>query len=224
MIILLQRRATREESGQAAIEGETWNYAGLKGEPFCCLAFDPYVKNMVYAATLDSLPFAAYLFPDGSYNREKIGRLYRSTDKGKTWDTLFEKRGVSFTNLAFDKDNPAVILASFRNDGIYKSTDGGKTFAKKTTSMGMADFSTISPDPTNSSIFYAAVCQYPSPNNDASVPLYGSKDTAKRGTSSKRIIPGVTLNILRRSTSAPNKSAGRSQNLSPIIKIQKNSI
>ena len=190
-------------------EGESWNYAGLKGEPFCCMAFNPYVRNMVYAATLDSLPFSAYLFPNGSYKREKIGRLYRSTDKGKTWDIVFEKRGVSFTNLVFDKDNPSVILATFRNDGIYKSTDGGKTFAKKTTSIGMADFSTISPDPTNSSVFYAAVCQGPSPNN---------------GTSSKRIIPGVTLNILRRSTSAPSKSAGRSPNLSSIIKIQKSSI
>ncbi len=156
--------------------GESWNYAGLKGEPFCCLAFDPFLKNMVYAATLDSLPFASYLFPDGSYKREKIGRLYRSADKGKTWDTVFEKKGVSFTNLVFDRNNSAVILAAFRNDGIYKSTDGGRTFAKKTTSIGMADFSTISPDPTNSSVYYAAVCQGPSPNNDAAVPLYGSSD------------------------------------------------
>ncbi len=160
-------------------QGESWNYAGLKNEPFCCLAFDPYVKNMLYAATLDSLPFAAYLFPDGLYRREKIGRLYRSTDKGKTWDTLFEKDGVSFTNLAFDKDDPAVILATFRNDGIYKSTDGGKMFTKKTISMGMADFSTILSSPTNGSICYAAVCQYPSPDNAASVPLYGSKDAGE---------------------------------------------
>ena len=159
--------------------GETWNYAGLKGEPFCCLAFDPYVKNMVYAATLDSLPFAAYLFPNGSYNREKIGRMFRSTDKGKTWDTVFQKKGASFTNLAFDKENPAVILASFRNDGIYKSIDGGKTFAKKTAALGMVDFSTISSDPAHSSIFYAAACQYPSPNNDASLPLYRSSDNGE---------------------------------------------
>ena len=92
-------------------KGETWNYAGLKGEPFCCLAFDPYVKNMVYAATLDSLPFAAYLFPGNSYNREKIGRLYRSTDKGKTWAVIFEKKETSITNLLFDENDPALILA-----------------------------------------------------------------------------------------------------------------
>ncbi len=157
-------------------EGETWKYAGLQGEPFCCLGFHPYIKNLVYAATLDSLPFAAYLHPDGSYKREKIGRLYRSTDKGRTWDTLFEKRGVSFTNLAFDKDNPDVILAAFRNDGIYKSTDGGRTFIKKTASFAMSDFSAFSSDPNNSSVFYTAICQGPSPNNYADVPICVSKD------------------------------------------------
>jgi photosystem II stability/assembly factor-like uncharacterized protein len=157
-------------------EGETWNYSALKGEPFCCLAFNPYVKNKLYAATLDSLPFADYLYPDNSYKREKIGKLFLSTDNGETWQTIFEKTGISFTNLVFDKDNPEEIFATFRNDGIYKSTDGGKTFAKKTTSLGMADFSTICSDPNNSSIFYSAIDQSPSPGNYASVPLYVSKD------------------------------------------------
>jgi photosystem II stability/assembly factor-like uncharacterized protein len=40
----------------------------------------------------------------------------------------------------------------------------------------MADFSTISSDPNNTGVFYAAVCQYPSPNNYAPLPLYKSKD------------------------------------------------
>jgi photosystem II stability/assembly factor-like uncharacterized protein len=157
-------------------EGNTWNYSALKGEPFGCLAFNPYLKNMLYAATLDSLPFADYLYPDHSYKREKTGRLYLSTDNGKTWQTIFEKPGISFTNLVFDKDNPAVTIATFRNDGIYKSTDGGKTFTKKTASLGMVDFSTVCSDPNNSLIYYSAVCQYPSPDNYAAVPLYVSKD------------------------------------------------
>ena len=157
-------------------EGETWKYSGLKGEPFCCLAFNPYVKNRLYATTLDSLPFAGYLYPDGSYKRKKIGRLFLSTDKGKTWKKIFEKKNVSFTNLVFEKDNPHLILAAFRNDGIYKSVDGGKTFIKKTKNFGMSDFSTICPAPYNSSVYYAAICQYPSPDNYAGVPLCCSTD------------------------------------------------
>jgi len=156
--------------------GETWRCAGLGGEPFCCLAFHPYVKNMLYAATMDSLPFADYLYPDNSYRREKVGRLYLSTDKGVTWRLLFEKGGASITNLSFVRDAPASILATFRNDGIYRSTDGGSTFGKTTHLPGTADFSTISPAPNSPSLFYAAICQYPSPANGAPVPLYRSTD------------------------------------------------
>ena len=156
--------------------GTTWECSGLQGEPFCCLAFNPYAKNMLYAGTLDSLPFADYLYAHGSYKREKIGRLYLSRDKGKSWKPVFEKRGASITNIAFQKDNPAIILATFRNDGIFKSTDGGQTFTKRTANLGMSDFSSISPDPIDSSVFYSAVCQYPSPKNDASVPLYRSRN------------------------------------------------
>ncbi len=157
-------------------EGDTWSYSGLEGEPFCCLGFHPYAKNMLYAATLDSLPFADYLYPSGSYKRQLMGRIYLSTDKGATWTMVFERSGVSVTNLAFDKDDPGTILATFRNDGIYKSLDRGRSFTKQTTSLGMADVSTISSDPNNSSVFYAAVCQYPSPDNNAPVPLYKSRD------------------------------------------------
>ena len=157
-------------------EGETWKYSALKGEPFSCLAFNPYVKKRLYAATLDSLPFAAYLHPDGSYKRKKIGKLYISIDNGKTWKKIFEKKNVSFTNLVFEKDNPLVILATFRSKGIFKSTDGGQTFIKKTNNFGMSDFSTICSDPNNSSVYYAAICQYPSPDNYASIPLCCSKD------------------------------------------------
>lgn len=156
--------------------GNAWYYSDLQGEPFCCLAFHPYAKDMLYAATLDSLPFADYLYPHHSYKREKTGRLFLSRDKGITWKLVFEKPGVSLTNLAFVQDAQSAILATFRNDGIYKSADGGRTFMKTTGSLGMADFSTLSPDQNNPARFYAAVCQYPSPDNAAPVPLYRSTD------------------------------------------------
>ena len=172
-------------------EGETWQCSGLQGEPFCCLAFHPHAKNVLYAATLDSLPFADYLYPRGSYARERTGRLYLSVDGGRTWDLVFERPGVSITNLAFDRDDPSSILATFRNDGIFRSSDRGKTFTKQTGDLGMTDFSSVSPDPHHSSVFYAAVCQYPSPKNAAVLPLYRSDD---RGGSWHLIKPDYAWN------------------------------
>jgi len=93
-------------------EGETWKYAGLKNEPFCCLTFDPYHKSYLYAATLDSLPFADYLYPDNTYKRPKVGGLYLSKNGGRTWEKIFEKRDVSFTNLVCDRKSPNILLAT----------------------------------------------------------------------------------------------------------------
>lgn len=159
-------------------EGETWNCAGLQHEPFGCIAFDPNNKNRLYAGTLDSLPFAAYLYPDGSYKREKTGKLYLSEDNGKIWKLIFEKKDVSFTNLVFDKENSKVLLATFRNDGIYKSTDAGKTFIKKTETLHNVDFSTICSQPNNALVFYAAICRYPGQTTPI-MPLYKSTDAGE---------------------------------------------
>jgi hypothetical protein len=50
----------------------------------------------------------------------------------------------------------------------------------------MADFSTISADHNNRSIYYAAVCQSPSPDNVASLPLYRSTDNCDTWQTIKR--------------------------------------
>jgi hypothetical protein len=159
-------------------EGETWSCAGVESEPFGCLAFDPEIKGRLYAGTLDSLPFANYLYPDGSYKREKTGKLYLSEDNGKSWKVIFTKEGASFTNLAFATGEPNTILTTFRRDGIYKSADGGKTFIKKTIALGDADFSTICSDPNNPSVFYAAMARYPG-QSTPKMPLYKSDDTGE---------------------------------------------
>ncbi|HUI64068.1 MAG TPA: hypothetical protein VL126_04445 [Bacteroidota bacterium] len=155
-------------------EGESWQYVGWEKEPFGCIAFDGLRPSRVYAATLDSLPFADYLFPDKSYQRPRVGKLFISTDGGKTWGLLFEKRGVSFTNIVCAED-ASTILATFRGDGIFKSTDGGRTFVKKTSALGMKDFSSICCDPGQSSKFYSAISRSPGQAIPI-IPLYASED------------------------------------------------
>ena len=68
------------------------------------------------------------------------GGVFKSTNAGTTWDQIFDRYGAgSIGDVAFFQKNPDVIWvgtgeANNRNpsgwgDGIYKSTDGGKTFA-----------------------------------------------------------------------------------------------
>ena len=174
-------------------EGESWEAAGLEGEPFGCLVFDPRRSSRVYAGTLDSLPFAQYLYPDGSYTRPRAGRLYRSDDGGKTWTLVFEKQNVSFTNLVSDAEDSDRMLATFRDDGIYSSVDGGKSFLKKATGLGDVDFSTLCSDSENSSVYYAAICRYPGQSTPI-MPLYRSSD---RGESWRLMKPDYAWSDFR---------------------------
>ena len=68
------------------------------------------------------------------------GGLWKTNDGGMTWASLFDdKTTVSVGDLALDPRNPEVVWlgsgeANMRNsvsfgDGVYKSTDGGKTWA-----------------------------------------------------------------------------------------------
>jgi photosystem II stability/assembly factor-like uncharacterized protein len=159
-------------------QGETWTCTGLQKEPFGCISFDPNNKNRLYAGTLNNMPFGRYLFPDGSFKTDRIGKLYFSDDNGKNWKVIFQQKGVSFTNIVFDKSNPSTILATFRGDGIYKSDDGGKTFTKKTAALGRADFSTICADPNTRGVFYAAIQRFPGQSTPI-MPFYKSIDNGE---------------------------------------------
>jgi len=89
--------------------GRTTDIEGVPGNP-----------NVVYVATAS-------------------GGLWKTTNGGVTWTPIFERQGtISMGDIAIDPNNPDVIWvgtgeSSVRNsvsfgDGVYKSTDGGKTW------------------------------------------------------------------------------------------------
>ena len=68
--------------------------------------------------------------------------LWKTTNNGTTWTCVFEKEGtLSIGDIAVDPSNPDTIWvgtgeannqrSSLYGDGIYKSTDGGKTWEHK---------------------------------------------------------------------------------------------
>ncbi len=94
------------------------------------------------------------------------GGIFKTTDGGITWKPIFDRQStISVGDMALEPGNPDVIWvgtgeSNVRNsvsfgDGVYKSTDGGKTWKN----MGLRDTSTISKvivNPKNPNIVYVA--------------------------------------------------------------------
>lgn len=100
------------------------------------------------------------------YMAAASGGVWKSTDAGTTWSPIFTEYGSSnIGDIAVSQANPDIIWVGtgescVRNsvgwgDGVYKSTDGGKTF----TNMGLRTSHHISEvliHPTNPDIVYVA--------------------------------------------------------------------
>jgi len=89
--------------------------------------------------------------PSTMYLSAASGGVWKTTDAGVTWKPLFDKQPVqSIGDMAVDPTNPDVIYvgtgeANVRNsvsfgNGVYKSTDGGKTWKH----LGLGDTRHIS--------------------------------------------------------------------------------
>ncbi len=99
------------------------------------------------------------------------GGLWKTVNNGTTWTPIFDTYAVSsIGDIAIAKSNPNIIWvgtgeannrqSSSFGDGIYKSTDGGKTF----THMGLKDTQSIARvviHPRNPNIVYVAVDRTP---------------------------------------------------------------
>jgi len=99
------------------------------------------------------------------------GGVWKSVNAGTTWEPIFDKYGsASIGDVAFFQKDPNIIWVGtgeecVRNsvawgDGVYKSTDGGKTFAR----MGLETTQTIGkviPHPADPDICYVAASGHP---------------------------------------------------------------
>jgi photosystem II stability/assembly factor-like uncharacterized protein len=98
-----------------------WEFLGLGGKnvgDVAAVAVDPCNPRVIYAGS-------QFDFSGGI-----LGKLFRSTDGGETWDTLrVEQPGRSYTEIKFAPSNPDILYAAHR--GILKSTDGGKTWKQR---------------------------------------------------------------------------------------------
>ena len=88
-----------------------WKHLGLDGENVTAIAVHPQKPHVIFAGT------------SGSFSDGIPGRLFLSTDCGRTWRKILEGSFFKFTDIKFDHRNPDIVYAV--PFPIIKSNDGG---------------------------------------------------------------------------------------------------
>ena len=150
-----------------AVNGGVWKTidAGRVWTP----VFDSQpVASIGAIAVASSSPDTVYVGSGESTLRDSVGYgngMYKSTDAGKTWTHIGLDDTQHIGKVAVDPKNPNVVFVAaighlyeaHPERGVYKSTDGGRTWRKvlfKNDSVGAVD---VEIDPSNSQIVYASL-------------------------------------------------------------------
>lgn len=144
--------------------GDDWQLMGLPdSERIAKILVDSRDSNVVYVAV------AGHLWNDSADRG-----LYKTTDGGKTWNKiLYVNPSTGCADLSMDPNDPNVIYAAmwqFRRwpyffksggpgSGLYKSTDGGKSWEKLTRGLPTGELGRIAVAvaPSDPKVVYANV-------------------------------------------------------------------
>ncbi|MES2359118.1 MAG: glycoside hydrolase [Gemmatimonadota bacterium] len=122
------------------------------------IAVAPSDPNIIYVGT-----GAGIIRPDLSVG----DGMYKSTDAGKTWTHLGLRDSQMIANIEVDPTNPNRLFVAVLGHpygpnaerGIFRSTDGGKTFEKVLYKDEYVSGNDVRIDPKNPNIVYAALWQ-----------------------------------------------------------------
>ncbi|MEP6844741.1 MAG: hypothetical protein ABI861_02000 [Panacibacter sp.] len=96
---------------------------------------------------------------------EGLNGIWRSNDGGRTWFNLGLHNARHVTNIIVHPRNPDVVWVSVsghlfgpgEDRGIYKTTDGGKTWRKVLYANNLSGAADLVIDPTNPDVLYASL-------------------------------------------------------------------
>jgi len=119
------------------------------------IAIHPTNPNIVYVGTGEPNNRQTSSFGDG---------VYKSTDGGATFARVGLEQTQTIARIVIDKTNPEVVYVAVpghlfgpsADRGLYKTTDGGRTWAKIKYIDENTGFTDVALDPSNSSTVYAA--------------------------------------------------------------------
>ncbi|MGH8169317.1 MAG: glycosyl hydrolase [Steroidobacteraceae bacterium] len=141
--------------------GHSWKSVSdrdFKSSSIGAMAIAPSNSKIIYVGTGDSAPRNTVLTGEG---------MYKSTDGGKSWKFI----GLGDTHIiswiVVDPTHPDTVyvaalghlFASNPQRGVFKTTDGGKTWKKILYVNGGTGAISLAMDPSNPSVLYAAMWQ-----------------------------------------------------------------
>ncbi|MFB3855444.1 MAG: WD40/YVTN/BNR-like repeat-containing protein [Vicinamibacterales bacterium] len=124
----------------------------------CCVVVDPKDSNVVWLGTGENTSQRSAHFGDG---------VYKSTDAGKTWTRMGLEKSEHIGKILIDPRNSSVVYVASQGPlwspggdrGLYKTTDGGKTWTAILTISPDTGISDIVFDPRNPDVIYASAYQ-----------------------------------------------------------------
>jgi photosystem II stability/assembly factor-like uncharacterized protein len=139
--------------------GSSWrsiSYKDFKTGSIGALAVAPSDPNVIYVGTGDSAPRNTVLTGEG---------MYKSIDGGKTWTFVGLGDTHIITWILIDPSNPDVVYAAALGHlfapnaerGVFKTTDGGKTWKKILYVDDNTGAISMTMDPANPSVLYAGM-------------------------------------------------------------------
>ncbi|WP_257309305.1 WD40/YVTN/BNR-like repeat-containing protein [Geothrix fuzhouensis] len=140
--------------------GTTWTPLFDKEGSFSigCVTVDPHDSNTVWVGTGENNSQRSVAYGDG---------VYRSLDGGKHWENMGLKASEHIGKILVDPRNSQVVFVAAQGPlwkeggerGLYKTTDGGKTWKAALTVDAHTGVADVLLDPRNPDVLYAATYQ-----------------------------------------------------------------
>jgi photosystem II stability/assembly factor-like uncharacterized protein len=123
-----------------------------------CVALDPSNPNTVWVGTGENNSQRSVSWGDG---------VYRSDDGGKNWTNVGLKHSEHIGKILIDPRDPRVVYVAAQGPlwgpggdrGLYKTTDGGKTWTAVLTISENTGVTDVASDPRDPDLLYAASYQ-----------------------------------------------------------------
>jgi photosystem II stability/assembly factor-like uncharacterized protein len=174
--------------------GTTWTPVFDKEGSYSigCITLDPKNPNVVWVGTGEHNSQRSVGYGDG---------IYRSEDGGRSWENLGLKASEHIAKILIDPRDSKVVYAACQGPlwapggdrGLYKTTDGGKTWKAVLTISENTGVTDLAMDPRDPDVLYAAAYQrrrhvYTVINGGPESALYKSTDG---GANWKKLTSGL---------------------------------